>query len=87
MDFLKSFYGSLQLDPENIHPSLFQTLQNIDEEDGKDNIFFSHKPKLLSERNSTCKHKEDIVQKYDSCESRFDNGDQEISPTPTLVSQ
>ena len=52
ISFLRSFYGGQKLDPEKIHPSLLQTLQKIDEEDGKDNQFFSYKPKSFLERSS-----------------------------------
>lgn len=78
--FLKSFYGGQKLDPKKIHLSLLQNLQKIDEEDGKDNQFFSHKEKSFSERSSTCEHKEELDHKSDSCESRMDNGGQKGSP-------
>ena len=57
--FLKIFYGGQKLDPRVIHPSLLQTLQKIDEDEGKDNQFFSHRPKLFSKGSSTYEHKEE----------------------------
>ena len=82
---MKILYGGRKLDPGGIHPSLLQTLQKIDEEDGKDNQFFSHKPKSFSGRSSTCEHKEELDQKSDSCESKMDNGGQKGSPIPAPI--
>ena len=69
--FFKSFYGGQKLDPRGIHPSLLWALQNIDEEDGKDNHFFSHIPKSFSEGSSTCKNKEELDKKSDSFEFKM----------------
>ena len=60
-------------------------MQKIDEEDGKDNQFFSHKPKSFLERSSTCEHKEELDQKRDSCESKMDNGGQKGAPIPAPI--
>ena len=77
---MKIFYGGWKLDPGGIHPSLLQTLQKIDEEDGKDNQFFSHKPKSFLERSSTCEHKEELDKKSGSCQSKMDSGGQKGVP-------
>ena len=49
-------------------------MQKIEEEDGIDYQFFSHKPKSSLEISSTCNYKEEFDHKNDSCESRMDNG-------------
>jgi hypothetical protein len=85
--FLKIFYGGRNLDPRGIHPSLLQTLQKIDEEDGKDNQFFSHKPKSFLERSSTYEHKKELDKKSDSCQSRMDNGGQKGVPIARITHQ
>ena len=64
--FLKSFYGGWKLDLGGIHPSFLQTLQKINEEDGKHNQFFSHRPKTFSEGSFTFKHKEELDKESDS---------------------
>ena len=58
----------------------------IDEEEGKDNKFFSHKPKSFLVRSSTCYYKEDLYHKNDSCESRMDNGCEKSVPKLAPIS-
>lgn len=46
-NFLKSFYGGRKLDPGETHPSLLQTLQKIEQEDGKDYQFFLSQAQII----------------------------------------
>ena len=39
VEFLKSFYGNARLDPNKVHPSLLQMLQELEKEDPCKNYF------------------------------------------------
>ena len=65
---------------------LLWSLQKIDEKDGKDNQFFSHKPKSFSEGSSTCEHKEELDRKSDSRQSKMDSGGQKGVPMLAPIS-
>ena len=83
---MKSLYGGRKLHPGGIHPSVLWTLQKIDEEDGKDNQFFSHRPKSFSEGSFTCEHKEELDKENNSCQSKMDSGGQKGVPTLAPIS-
>ena len=63
------------------------SLQKIDEEDRKYNQIFSQILWSSWERSFACEHKEEFFQKYGSCESKVDSGDQEISSKHAPFSQ